>query len=317
MKVYGELERAQLELLSSDPTPAVEGRIYWHTTEDVAKIDDGAALRTLHHSNFPLTTSGDIKFHNGTAPTRLGIGSAGQILQVSGGLPAWAANPGVTPTYTSKVDNYTVLTTDQNVEIAAATDKAFTMPTAVGNDGFGVNLFAFGAGTHNVATTGGQTVGGLASGVFKLDDEESCRLVSDGANWVVANVLRRPSFSESFGTTQTNYTSTTFATLEGMTFSHVHKGGILMIGFHCVWQNSVVSNGVKHQFRVGGTVIDPAATQLHWDRDDGSRGIATYIGGHDIAPGTYTIDCQVAVITGGTYVAVDEHRKLIAWSLGE
>ena len=39
----------------------------------------------------PLTTTGDtIYSSSGTTPARLGIGSTGQVLTVSGGLPAWA-----------------------------------------------------------------------------------------------------------------------------------------------------------------------------------------------------------------------------------
>ena len=37
-----------------------------------------------------LTTTGDIIYRNATIPTRLGIGTTGQILTVSGGIPAWA-----------------------------------------------------------------------------------------------------------------------------------------------------------------------------------------------------------------------------------
>ena len=40
----------------------------------------------------PLTTAGDLTYENATpAPARLPIGSAGQMLGVSGGLPAWLA----------------------------------------------------------------------------------------------------------------------------------------------------------------------------------------------------------------------------------
>ena len=44
----------------------------------------------------PLTTNGDVLIRSGGATTRLGIGSAGQVLTVSGGLPAWedTANAG-------------------------------------------------------------------------------------------------------------------------------------------------------------------------------------------------------------------------------
>ena len=36
------------------------------------------------------STTGDILYHNGTAYTRLGIGTNGQILKVSSGIPSWA-----------------------------------------------------------------------------------------------------------------------------------------------------------------------------------------------------------------------------------
>jgi hypothetical protein len=42
----------------------------------------------------PMTTSGDVIFENATpAPSRLPIGSTGQVLTVVGGLPAWENNP--------------------------------------------------------------------------------------------------------------------------------------------------------------------------------------------------------------------------------
>lgn len=40
----------------------------------------------------PLTTEGDIVIRSGGTTTRLGIGTAGQVLAVTGGLPAWEDN---------------------------------------------------------------------------------------------------------------------------------------------------------------------------------------------------------------------------------
>ena len=48
---------------------------------------DGAGLTTL-------TTAGDLLYRNATEPTRLPVGSNGQVLKVSGGLPAWANESG-------------------------------------------------------------------------------------------------------------------------------------------------------------------------------------------------------------------------------
>lgn len=73
----------------------------WETPDDTDLVKDGAAaIRTLGSSIDtttkalnPSTTLGDIEYRSSTANTntRLGIGSNGQYLTVSGGVPAWAA----------------------------------------------------------------------------------------------------------------------------------------------------------------------------------------------------------------------------------
>jgi hypothetical protein len=72
----------------------------WTTPDDTALVKDGAsAIRTLGSSvdtttkNLnPSTTLGDIEYRSSTSNvnTRLGIGTTGQLLSVSGGVPAWA-----------------------------------------------------------------------------------------------------------------------------------------------------------------------------------------------------------------------------------
>jgi hypothetical protein len=76
----------------------------WTTPDDTALVKDGAAaIRTLGTSvdtttkNLnPSTTLGDIEYRSSTANTntRLGIGSAGQVLTVSAGVPSWATAAG-------------------------------------------------------------------------------------------------------------------------------------------------------------------------------------------------------------------------------
>jgi hypothetical protein len=71
----------------------------WTTPDDTALVKDGAAaIRTLGTSidtttkNLnPSTTLGDIEYRSSTANTntRLAVGSAGQVLTVSSGVPAW------------------------------------------------------------------------------------------------------------------------------------------------------------------------------------------------------------------------------------
>lgn len=72
----------------------------WETPDDTDLVKDGAAaIRTLGSSIDtttkalnPSTTLGDIEYRSSTANTntRLGIGTTGQVLTVSGGVPAWA-----------------------------------------------------------------------------------------------------------------------------------------------------------------------------------------------------------------------------------
>ncbi len=72
----------------------------WETPDDTDLVKDGAAaIRTLGSAIDtttkalnPSTTLGDIEYRSSTANTntRLGIGSTGQVLTVSGGVPSWA-----------------------------------------------------------------------------------------------------------------------------------------------------------------------------------------------------------------------------------
>lgn len=72
----------------------------WSTPDDTSLVKDGAAaIRTLGSSIDtttkalnPSTTLGDIEYRSSTANTntRLGIGTTGQVLTVSGGVPTWA-----------------------------------------------------------------------------------------------------------------------------------------------------------------------------------------------------------------------------------
>lgn len=76
----------------------------WTTPDDTSLVKDGAAaIRTLGSSIDtttkalnPSTTLGDIEYRSATANTntRLGIGSTGQVLTVTGGVPVWSTPAG-------------------------------------------------------------------------------------------------------------------------------------------------------------------------------------------------------------------------------
>ena len=68
----------------------------------------------------PETTLGDLSYGSATANTntRLAIGTTGQVLAVSGGVPAWTTTADVTP-LTTKGDLFTFTTVDARLGVGA------------------------------------------------------------------------------------------------------------------------------------------------------------------------------------------------------
>jgi hypothetical protein len=66
----------------------------------------------------PETTLGDISYRSAVSNTntRLGIGTNGQVLAVSGGVPAWTTTADVTP-LTTKGDLFTFTTEDARLPV--------------------------------------------------------------------------------------------------------------------------------------------------------------------------------------------------------
>jgi hypothetical protein len=99
----------------------------WTTPDDTALVKDGAAaIRTLGSSVDtttkalnPSTTLGDIEYRSSTANTntRLGIGTTGQILAVSGGVPAWTT-PAASASGLTLISSTTIGTTVSSISLA-------------------------------------------------------------------------------------------------------------------------------------------------------------------------------------------------------
>ena len=99
----------------------------------------------------PETTLGDIAYRSSTSNTntRLGIGTNGQVLAVSGGVPAWTTTADVTP-LTTKGDLFTFTTVDARLAVGAtngmtlqvdsteATGLKWAAPTAAAFVGAGI-----------------------------------------------------------------------------------------------------------------------------------------------------------------------------------
>ena len=75
-------------------TSPQEGNFAYLKDTNVTTYYTGSAWANLDTTGMtnPMTTTGDIIYSSsGSTPARLGIGSTGNVLTVSGGIPAWAA----------------------------------------------------------------------------------------------------------------------------------------------------------------------------------------------------------------------------------
>ena len=159
----------------------------WTTPDDTALVKDGAAaIRTLGSSVDtttkalnPSTTLGDIEYRSSTANTntRLGIGSTGQVLTVSGGVPVWAAAGGsskvvqiVTATTNTQVSNATTTYADTTLTATitptSASNKVLVFVSQNGLGKTGSSTMAYDVRLLRTATEIGRFVsqGGRASG---------------------------------------------------------------------------------------------------------------------------------------------------------
>lgn len=122
----------------------------WETPDDTDLVKDGAAaIRTLGSSidtttkNLnPSTTLGDIEYRSSTANvnTRLGIGSTGQVLTVSGGVPAWATPAGggkvlqvVQATYSTEVTTTSTSYVDTGVSASITPSSSSSKVLVLGS----------------------------------------------------------------------------------------------------------------------------------------------------------------------------------------
>jgi hypothetical protein len=111
----------------------------WTTPDDTALVKDGAsAIRTLGSSVDtttkalnPSTTLGDIEYRSSTANTntRLPIGTTGQVLAVSGGVPAWTTAASAAPTSANALVATSQSTTSTSYTDLATAGPAVTLTT--------------------------------------------------------------------------------------------------------------------------------------------------------------------------------------------
>jgi hypothetical protein len=183
----------------------------WTTPDDTALVKDGAAaIRTLGSSvdtttkNLnPETTLGDIAYRSSTAnvKTRLGLGTAGQVLQVNSGAtaPEWA-----TP---AAVGSYALLSTTT----LSGTETSVTGISGSYQDLF-IEVYGVTFSTSNFSPTLGLNSGGTfryarLGNNYLTSDTTTQELNDQETNWLRTSADNYLSFSIQNYTTTDRYKS--------------------------------------------------------------------------------------------------------------
>ena len=69
------------------------GTLYYDTTNSILYRSSGSAWENVESNGLanPMTTNGDLITQAAGVPARIALGTANQVLTVTGGAPAWAA----------------------------------------------------------------------------------------------------------------------------------------------------------------------------------------------------------------------------------
>lgn len=154
-------------------------------------ITNGGTGQTSQTNAFdalsPLTTNGDILYHNGTDNVRLPAGSSGQFLRSNGAAaPSWN-NVSVARTITARTNGtYNATTSDDFITVDTTAGSAtINLPTAVGNTGkqFTIQKIANNTNLLTVDANASETIDGQLT-VLMYSVGSSIDIVSNGTNWV-------------------------------------------------------------------------------------------------------------------------------------
>lgn len=161
-----------------------------------------SAIQTQINTKLPttITTTGDLIYSSsGTTASPLAIGTTGKNLKVVSGLPAWSY-----PAYRAVTTTDAPTLADDTLNCSGAS-FTITFPTAVGCAGKQFTINHSGTSlsqVYTLATTSSQTIGGIATGVYKLvTNGESLTFQSDNANWIITNHTTNTAWSGTFAVT--------------------------------------------------------------------------------------------------------------------
>lgn len=170
-------------LLSSAEAGAVE----FNSDTLYFTITTGTVRKKIAMYDDASGATGDLYYRDsGGALTRLPIGSTGQALRVSGGVPAWGTVDEQFATST-KTSNYTIGGSDTVIFANASSGNVtITLPVASGLAGyrFYIKRIDGSANTCTVARSSTDTIDGMTS--FTIDQQyTSIAVVSDGSTWYI------------------------------------------------------------------------------------------------------------------------------------
>ena len=149
----------------------------------------GSTRETVATYNDASGATGDTYYRDSSGNfVRLPVGSSGQVLQVSGGLPAWSTpTTSNTTAISTQTASYTVTGSDSVVLAdASTTSLTITLPAAASFTGyrFSIKRIDGSANTVTIGRTGSDTIDGATS--LTLDQQYTAlTVVSNGSGWYI------------------------------------------------------------------------------------------------------------------------------------
>lgn len=197
---------------------------------DAAKLADGSVSNTEFQyinsltsnaqtqidSKLPttITTTGDVIYSSsGTTASRLPIGSTGDVLTVSGGIPSWASP---LESVVTKTTTYTATTSDDTI-LADTSGGTWTLTlyAASGNSGRKLKIIKTTSDTTalTIDGNGSETINGSTTTTINTQ-YETLTLQCDGSNWFIVDrktdtewVAYTPTFQGAGTATSVNFFS--------------------------------------------------------------------------------------------------------------
>ena len=253
---------------------------------------------TAFNALSPLTTLGDILYGGASgAGTRLGIGSTGQVLTVSGGIPAWS-------TVASNVSSFQ--TSLSGLTPSTATTGAVTLAGTLGTTSGGTGLTSYTTGDIIYASAT-NTLSKLAAGT----NGYVLTLASGVPSWAVNNAT-------------TSRTTTTFTATAGQTtFTVSYTVGYIDVfrnGVKLAVTDYVATNGTTVDLNTGANVGDTVETVAYASLSVAGGVTSFSAGTTGLTPstasgGAVTLAGTLAVANGGT--GITSFGTGVATALGQ